>query len=338
MLCKRISTVRIQSISLFLSTLSGFFSSVWALILPGFGIFTSLFYFLRRKLLGAKRMEDKKKEISLKPLLEKFYGLNKMIDPAGFHYELGQDIFYSVKNGWQRGFGYTRLYDEAAAPLSMIIDCEPIYFDYRGQKWLIEFWKGQYGMTTGAEIGLYVSDWPVINVPGIMNTVFFKSARDEDHLNMKFSLIKNKQILFTRNARHWWLTGFVLGEFTRKPTELTMNIELTFRSRMMMLSFLDGLSKAGYTEDEVNVSNMTVYITFNKPHTKQPLSRSRLLTYITQKRNKRLCKYYRRVTKGLNTTIDRLEFIQWLSPKRFERMMNIGKPKQLYTKLNQKSA
>ena len=35
------------------------------------------------------------------------------------------DIFYSLNDCWQRDFGYCRLYDEACAPLAMIIDCEP---------------------------------------------------------------------------------------------------------------------------------------------------------------------------------------------------------------------
>ena len=34
---------------------------------------------------------------------------------------------------------------------SAIIDCEPIYFSYGGKRWLIELWKGQYALTTGAE-------------------------------------------------------------------------------------------------------------------------------------------------------------------------------------------
>jgi len=45
------------------------------------------------------------------------------------------------------------LYDEAAAPLGMIVDCEPIHFEYKGKRWLIQFWKGQYDLPTGAEVG-----------------------------------------------------------------------------------------------------------------------------------------------------------------------------------------
>lgn len=37
----------------------------------------------------------------------------------------------------------------------MVFDALPIYFDYAGETWLIEFWKGQYGINTGGEVGVY---------------------------------------------------------------------------------------------------------------------------------------------------------------------------------------
>jgi len=53
--------------------------------------------------------------------------LDKAIEIAGYSYDPKQDIFYSTMDPWQRDIGYCRLYDELAAPLGMIIDCEPIY-------------------------------------------------------------------------------------------------------------------------------------------------------------------------------------------------------------------
>ena len=52
--------------------------------------------------------------------------------------------------GW-----YAYGYDAAALAMNAIIDCEPIFFDYAGKTWLIELWKGQYGLETGCEIGVY---------------------------------------------------------------------------------------------------------------------------------------------------------------------------------------
>ena len=87
---------------------------------------------------------------------KKLQEINHVLAPFGFAYDPSKDIFYSLENAWQKEFGYGKLYDDLAPLMNMAIDCEPIYFDYDGKKWLIEFWKGQYGITTGAEIGLYV--------------------------------------------------------------------------------------------------------------------------------------------------------------------------------------
>ncbi|TCQ01960.1 uncharacterized protein DUF4474 [Serpentinicella alkaliphila] len=54
----------------------------------------------------------------------------EIMESTGYSYEIDQDIFYSNLYAWQRNMGYCRLYDKAAAPLSMTIDCEPIYFKY----------------------------------------------------------------------------------------------------------------------------------------------------------------------------------------------------------------
>jgi hypothetical protein len=55
----------------------------------------------------------------------------------------------------QRNFGYAYGYDFAALGMSFILDCEPIFFDYDGKHWMIELWKGQYGLESGCEIGVY---------------------------------------------------------------------------------------------------------------------------------------------------------------------------------------
>ena len=65
-------------------------------------------------------------------------------------YDSPWDIFYSNIDAWQKDFGYSQIMMKLQR-IGMIIDSEPIRFNYGGRKWLIELWKGQYGMTTGAE-------------------------------------------------------------------------------------------------------------------------------------------------------------------------------------------
>ncbi|NLV88860.1 MAG: DUF4474 domain-containing protein, partial [Tissierellia bacterium] len=40
-------------------------------------------------------------------------------------------------------------------------------------------------------------------------------ADDENMLKMRFELFKNHVSLIKRKGKHWWLTGFKLGEFSQ---------------------------------------------------------------------------------------------------------------------------
>lgn len=251
------------------------------------------------------------------------------INRAGYAYDPYQDIFYSIIEAWQRDMGYCRLYDEAAAPLNMIIDCEPIYFEYDGEKWLIEFWKGQYALTTGCEIGIYKTDGTDLKIPGIFNGTFYESVRDEEFLLMSFSLKKNGKKLFTRKDKHWWLTGFKLGEFS-EPEELTMELNITLKNDAMRDAFIKGLKEAGYTKDEIIISNNTVSIEFKEPLTPQPISRIAATDWLIQRKNKLLCDKYQDVTKGYDDFPDKMMGIQKNAPDIFDRVLDIGKGKEIF--------
>ena len=81
--------------------------------------------------------------------------LGSAVYAAGFLYDPDQDIIYTRMDALQRGFGYAFGYDAAALGINAVLDCEPIFFDYDGRHWMIELWKGQYGLETGCEIGVY---------------------------------------------------------------------------------------------------------------------------------------------------------------------------------------
>jgi hypothetical protein len=53
---------------------------------------------------------------------------------------------------------------------------------------------------------------------------------------MSYVLKKNGETLFTRQAKHWWLTGFRLGEFS-EPYELTMEVSVTLKDVFMRNAF-----------------------------------------------------------------------------------------------------
>mgnify|MGYP001147717408 FL=1 len=113
---------------------------------------------------------------------EKLCILNELLEPFGFFYLPDQDIITSAQNAWQRNFGYHALFDKSASRLSMVFDCEPIYFNYQDRTWMIEFWKGQYGINTGGEIGVYCAD--SILKPFEYAHTHFHSVSNEQMLNL----------------------------------------------------------------------------------------------------------------------------------------------------------
>lgn len=256
--------------------------------------------------------------------------LNEILQPYGFAYSPEKDLFYSITYGWQRDFGYCQLYDEMSAPLCMIIDCEPIRFNYGGKKWLIELWKGQYGMTTGCEIGIYNTDGPTLDIPGFFNGTFYQSASEEDFLPITITLRKKDKVLFSRTDEHWWITGFVLGEFSN-PSDLILDIQITLKDTKMCELFVDELIDIGYERENLQISDSTVSFTFNKPFTKQPFTRIPLTETLMQKYNKQNCEAYQLLTKNVTNTLDKLDFVRTESPRMYQQIISIGKPKQLYS-------
>lgn len=254
--------------------------------------------------------------------------LDKAIETAGYAYDPIQDIFFSIMNPWQRGMGYCRLYDEASAPMGMIIDCEPIRFEYQGKKWMISFWKGQYDMVTGGEIGVYTASLD-LNIPGIFSGTFYQSVSDDALLQMSFSLRKNGNTLFTRKGKHWWLTGFKLGEFS-EPSELTMDIEITFDNWLMRDSFISGLKDAGYYNHEITILGNSVRIIFDVPHTRQPFTRTKETDWIIQRKNELLCKKFQEVTEDLETLEEKMRAIEEQAPELYNNILKIGKTNKFY--------
>jgi len=208
------------------------------------------------------------------------------INMAGFAYDREQGIFYSEMYAWQRAFGYCKAYDEAAPLINCIVDCEPVRFRYKGKSWLIELWKGQYGITTGAEVGIYSKRLPF----GKM----YHSVKDKDRLSISCQLVKNGETLFCRHHCHWWLTGFKPGEFSQ-PSELTAYIGIDFPEFGMKSAFLSAIKNLGYDSDNLAVEGNTVWILYTTPLSPQPATRTPEVERVVQDINRQLCEEVQRL-------------------------------------------
>jgi len=242
------------------------------------------------------------------------------IAEAGFGYEQVGDYFYSLRDCWQRECGYCRLYDEGSPTLNMIFDAEPIEFAYDGKRWLIEFWKGQYGITTGAEIGVYRTDKPDIESERFTGT-FYECPTDEELMQMSFTLKRKNKTLLQRAGNAWWLTGFKLGVFS-KPEWLTMDIKITFPTTEMAVAFASALVGKGYSEKEYERDGTTVSVEFTKPKSEQSSIILKAQGIIAQAENQSNVKLYNVAVRPYTDTLDALAHIRAIAPKLFDFMLN----------------
>lgn len=290
-------------------------------------VFVGIFLFINWQQIRLFKTSNTNSNPELAPL--DVEGLNNELKPFGFAYDLNEDMFFSTMYPWQREYGYCKSYDDASPLFAMIIDCEPIYFKYNNRNWLIEFWKGQYGMTTGGEIGFYVSDKKKENSNYFDNEIIYKSVSDHECIPMFYNLKKKSKDFITRGDRHWWLTGFKLGEFS-KPSQLVMDIKITLNNELMRDCFIVGLKEAGYKDEDIQIVNNTIYLTFKKPHTKQPFTRNGIVTFFVQSYNKRNCKFYNSVTKNYKTSLDKINFIRSNFPLLYQQIINFEKTEKLF--------
>ncbi len=251
---------------------------------------------------------------------EKLCILNELLEPFGFFYLPDQDIITSAQNAWQRNFGYHALFDKSASRFSMVFDCEPIYFNYQDRTWMIEFWKGQYGINTGGEIGVYCAD--SILKPFEYAHTHFHSVSNEQMLNLSMQLFCKESLLFSVQGLHWWLTGFCVGRFF-EPKELTMKVSVSFPNCDMLRAFTQALLQAGYPRESVFLCGLTVFFSFSRPYTKQhrPPFRSKL----SQWKNRLFCKLFCFVTKPFTLTLDRLLFLYYFLPSCFRHILRFQK-------------
>lgn len=181
-------------------------------------------------------------EDTLEGLEEPLKTVGEVILAAGFRYDKNQQIFYSEEKSWQRNFGFTPLYDAAAAFTGMYYDTMRLKFNYDNMDWMIQIWKGRYGITTGGEMGVYYKE-------PTQEENFYKCVPDEDMLTMSFAVYKGDELYMTRGPEpHWWLTGFKLFDMIA-PGDLTMHASFFMEDSGMADALEVSLKDLGFIKD-----------------------------------------------------------------------------------------
>lgn len=259
--------------------------------------------------------------------------LNELTSPFGYCYDSRQDIFSSLKDAWQREFGYSYFYDKSASRFNMVFDCLPVYFDYGGKTWLLEFWKGQYGINTGAEIGLYHANRLIS--PEERKLTLFASASDEEMLHFSFRLTKDTDLAAV-SAKHWWLTCFLMGTFSQ-PEDLSMEIAITFPDCNMRDAFLNGLMECGYNQCNICLCGLTVQLVFQTPAYTHCGWLCRFHRKFALCMNWIFCRLFLWITKPFCTSADRLLYLWFYVPFAFRKTFRLHGRKHRHHKKKEKN-
>ena len=198
----------------------------------------------------------------------------------GYKYSLKDHIFYTGEDSWQRNFGFSEIYDKAAAIGTMTYNTIRVRFNYNNEEWMLQFWKGQYGLFfIGAEVGVYTR--PV----GSIGT-FYNCADDNHKLWMTMDLYRQKTFnknkyshVFTRSrCQTWWCTGFVLGSLglgqlnvqdLNGTAKLKVDTRIEFYDSEMAKAFIDSLVKIDYIENNAALAGTKREIHFNEYKTEK---------------------------------------------------------------------
>ncbi len=265
-----------------------------------------------------RRREACKRKIRRMGTMEKAGLLNELIAPFGFAYEATQDIFVSRVHAWQRKEGYEALFDRLAPKFNMILDAFPVYFDYQDKTWMIEFWKGQYGINTGAEVGIYHANRLVPKEQ--RKKIHYNAVSDEEMPLIGMALERKGKRLLTRKAYHWWLTAFCMGMFS-EPKDLTLHASVTFHDSAAAQAFYEGLQEAGYAGMLYRIRGRKVTVCldwaagdagFRRWHRK-----------LVQRLNRWYCRLYQFVTRPFTCTLDRTLFLYEQLPWCFRNMLRL---------------
>ena len=267
----------------------------------------------RKKIICRIRDMDKCEKCSL---------LEELAEPFGYVYHCCCGFFSSAMDAWQKSAGYTRLYDYMASRFQMVFDSLPVYFNYRDRTWLIEFWKGQYGINTGAEIGIYHADRLLSEAE--YRTAHFEAAGKEEMLSCSMQLCTEGGACVKISERHWLLTAFMPGVFSR-PSSLCLKAAICFGGREMMEAFYQGLCRAGYPAECITVQNLCLSFTLHGPGP-APAHYSFLTRFhrrLSQCLNRMYCRLFLWVTRPFTCTEDRILFLYYYIPFCFRRLMRL---------------
>ncbi len=177
----------------------------------------------------------------------------------GYLYDPFENCFYTASDPWQRIAGYNSIYDTLAPTTMIFIDTIRLRFEYDDKDWMIQCWKGQYGLVFyGSEIGIYTK-------PTSRVLMHYDCAKDDEMLMMSCDFYERRTTLLngTRWEKqysrpyglYWWCTGFIPGNRVGRFDNLRVDVRITMKDYTMLSAFEGALrsQNVAYTTQGLDV-------------------------------------------------------------------------------------
>ncbi len=180
----------------------------------------------------------------------------------GYLYDPEEKCFYTSSDPWQRKAGFNSLYDSGSPYVFINYDTARFRFEYDDRDWMLQAWKGQYGLVFyGAELGVYTK-------PKDRDVMHYDCAADEDMLMMSMTFKQKRTFLgittwvekFERPyGLYWWCTGFIPGNVYGHFDEIAADFRVTMKDYEMLEAFKESLTAENIA---FSVKGLDVYFTY----------------------------------------------------------------------------
>lgn len=164
---------------------------------------------------------------------------------TGFDVNVKEGYAYSAVNPQlQRFLKYSKLYDIAFLKTNDMVNVLTVrlQFEYQGQDWMLQLWKGRYFIGSGGEVGLYHKEKDTFGG----EYAFYDCAGQDERIPMSFRLYeKNSEVAIMARplTLHWWMTGFCLQDTLYPPEQLRLETEVIPADAEMLAGLIGALDK-----------------------------------------------------------------------------------------------
>lgn len=168
------------------------------------------------------------------PIQEK--DLKQITNTNLFEYFSTEDMYISRKADYSKEM-LSNFSNNISQYTGMAIDWQPVTFTYNNKKYMVSLWKGQYYVSTGAEVGVYELN---------KERMKYAPVAFSPETKIELTLKQGSNVLAQHEINDAWLTIYKPGLYYQKGS-LSMDVSITFKDIQMSTAFVEALKELKYT-------------------------------------------------------------------------------------------